>query len=136
MIFNYAQQITVQFQHYQEQQQPTFSSSQAFLLGHIYDPKLKSVVDLVTYHLHDALDYLDALVTTNALAYFNSLAQSYMTIYVTYMVISVVASFIFGLVVFKKLKQQIMTSANILAIMPLEELDHKDKMRIEVFLNS
>lgn len=52
------------------------------------------------------------------------------------MVISVVMSLIFGLIVFKKLKQQIMTSANILAIMPLEDLEHKDKQKIEMFLNS
>ena len=45
-------------------------------------------------------------------------------------------SFVFGLVIFRKLKEQIMTSANILAIMPLEELEHKDRQKIEVFLNS
>jgi hypothetical protein len=52
------------------------------------------------------------------------------------MVVSVIMSFVFGLVIFRKLKEQIMTSANILAIMPLEELEHKDRQKIEVFLNS
>jgi hypothetical protein len=97
---------------------------------------MRNIVDLVTFFLHDALDYMDNLITSNALNYFQSLANSYLTIYATYMAISVALSFIFGLYVFKKLKHQIMTSANILAIMPLEDLDHKDKMRIEVFLNS
>ncbi len=97
---------------------------------------MRNIVDLVTFFLHDALEYMDNLITSNALSYFQSLAKTYMTIYATYMAISVALSFIFGLYVFKKLKQQIMTSANILAIMPLEDLDHKDKMRIEVFLNS
>jgi hypothetical protein len=59
-----------------------------------------------------------------------------MIIYVCYMVVSVIMSFVFGLVIFRKLKEQIMTSANILAIMPLEELEHKDRQKIEVFLNS
>jgi len=52
------------------------------------------------------------------------------------MVISVLMSFVFGLVIFKKLKEQIMTSANILVIMPLEELEHKDRLKIDAFLNS
>lgn len=59
-----------------------------------------------------------------------------MIIYITYMVVSVIMALIFGLVIFQKLKQQIMTSANILAIMPLEELDQRDRHKIEQFLNS
>ncbi len=59
-----------------------------------------------------------------------------MIIYITYMVVSVIMALIFGLVIFQKLKQQIMTSANILAIMPLDELDQRDRHKIEQFLNS
>jgi hypothetical protein len=79
---------------------------------------------------------MDNLITVNALSYFEELANYYKIIYVSYMVISVLMSFLFGLVIFKKLKQQIMTSANILVIMPLEELEHKDRLKIEMFLNS
>lgn len=91
---------------------------------------------MVTYFVHDSLSYLGDLVTKNALSYFARLANYYMIIYACYMVISVIMSFVFGLVIFKKLKEQIMTSANILAIMPLEELEHKNRHKIEVFLNS
>ncbi len=94
------------------------------------------MVDLITYFVHDALFYMDDLITSNALSYFEQLAQYYMIIYVCYMVSSVVLSLIFGLVIFKKLKQQIMTSANIIAIMPLEELEMRDRHKIETFLNS
>jgi hypothetical protein len=93
-------------------------------------------VDLITYFVNDALYSMDNLITTNALSYFEELANYYKIIYVSYMVISVLMSFLFGLVIFKKLKQQIMTSANILVIMPLEELEHKDRLKIEMFLNS
>jgi hypothetical protein len=74
---------------------------------------------------------MDDLITSNALSYFNTLARFYMIIFVSYMVISVIMSFVFGLVIFKKLKQEIMTSANILAIMPLEDLERKDRHKIE-----
>ena len=79
---------------------------------------------------------MDNLITQNALGYFEQLASYYMIIYITYMVVSVIMALIFGLVIFQKLKQQIMTSANILAIMPLEELDQRDRHKIEQFLNS
>jgi hypothetical protein len=81
------------------------------------------MIDLITYFMHDALFYMDDLITGNALGYFEDLANYYMIIYITYMVASVFMSLIFGFVIFQKLKQQIMTSANILAIMPLEELE-------------
>jgi hypothetical protein len=89
----------------------------------LYDGKVKDMVDLITYYMHDALNYMDNLITQNALEYFEQLANYYMIIYITYMVVSVLLSLIFGLVIFQKLKQQIMTSANILAIMPLEDLE-------------
>lgn len=94
------------------------------------------MIDLITYFMHDALFYMDNLITQNALDYFEQLASYYMIIYITYMVVSVIMALIFGLVIFQKLKQQIMTSANILAIMPLEELDQRDRHKIEQFLNS
>ena len=94
------------------------------------------MIDLITYFMHDALFYMDNLITQNALNYFEQLASYYMIIYITYMVVSVIMALIFGLVIFQKLKQQIMTSANILAIMPLEELDQRDRHKIEQFLNS
>lgn len=93
-------------------------------------------MDLIIYFLHDTLFYMDDLITSNALAYFNQLANYYLIIFVTYMASSVVMTFVFGLVIFKKVKQQIMTSANILAIMPLDDLDHKEKHKIDQFLNS
>ncbi len=102
----------------------------------LFDSKVKDLVDLISYFVHDSLSYLDDLITENALKYFERLANYYMIIYVCYMVVSVIMSFVFGLVIFKKLKEQIMTSANILAIMPLDELEHKDRHKIEVFLNS
>jgi hypothetical protein len=85
---------------------------------------VKDIIDLMYYFIHDSLFLMDDLITSNALSYFNTLARFYMIIFVSYMVISVIMSFVFGLVIFKKLKQQIMTSANILAIMPLEDLEH------------
>jgi len=92
---------------------------------------VKDIVDLMYYFIHDSLSLLDDIITSNALDYFNTLARFYMIIFVSYMVISVIMSFVFGLVIFKKLKQSIMTSANILAIMPLEDLEHKDRHKIE-----
>jgi drug/metabolite transporter superfamily protein YnfA len=59
-----------------------------------------------------------------------------MIVYACYMGVSIVLCLIFGFFVFKKLRDQIMTSANILAIMPLEDLDTRDRQRIETFLNS
>jgi hypothetical protein len=50
--------------------------------------------------------------------------------------ISILMCLIFGLFVFKTLRQQIITSANILAIMPLEELESRERQKIEAFLNS
>ena len=50
-----------------------------------------------------------------------------MIIYSCYMGVSIIMCLVFGLYVFKKLRQQIITSANILAIMPLEELDSRDR---------
>jgi hypothetical protein len=102
----------------------------------LFDPKVRDMIDLITYFMHDALFYMDNLITQNALDYFEQLASYYMIIYITYMVVSVIMALIFGLVIFQKLKQQIMTSANILAIMPLEELDQRDRHKIEQFLNS
>ena len=75
-------------------------------------------------------------MTNSALAYFDQLAQYYMIVYGCYMGVSILMCLIFGLFVFKKLRQQIITSANILAIMPLEDLDSRDRQRIESFLNS
>jgi hypothetical protein len=43
------------------------------------------------------------------------------------MVVSILMCLIFGLFMFKKLRDQIITSANILMIMPLEELDSRDR---------
>lgn len=131
MIFNYAQQLTVRFQKDLGQLRTTKS-----LQSVLFDSKVKDLVDLISYFVHDSLSYLDDLITENALKYFERLANYYMIIYVCYMVVSVIMSFVFGLVIFKKLKEQIMTSANILAIMPLDELEHKDRHKIEVFLNS
>lgn len=131
MIFNYAQQLTVRFQKELE-----FGRSAKFLIDRLYDNKVKDIVDLIIYFLHDTLFYMDDLITSNALAYFNQLANYYLIIFVTYMASSVVMTFVFGLVIFKKVKQQIMTSANILAIMPLDDLDHKEKHKIDQFLNS
>lgn len=70
----------------------------------LYDSKLKDIIDLITFFMHDALFYMDDLITQNALAYFNELAGYYLIIFVTYMVASVVLSLFFGLVIFKKLK--------------------------------
>ncbi len=58
------------------------------------------MIDLITYHIHDALLYMDNLITQNALDYFEQLANYYMIIYITYMVVSVFMSLIFGLVIF------------------------------------
>lgn len=63
------------------------------------------MADLITYYLHDSFAFMDDLITNNALAYFKTLANTYLEIYVTYMVASVLMGFIFGLVIFKKLKQ-------------------------------
>lgn len=59
-----------------------------------------------------------------------------MIVYGIYMGLSILMCLIFGLFFFKQIRQEIITSANILAIMPLEELDNKDRQKIEVFLNS
>jgi hypothetical protein len=130
-IFNYAQQLTVRFEKEAENRRTA-----QFLTDRLYDPNVKDIIDLITYFIHDALFFMDDLITSNALAYFNQLALYYLAIFVTYMVVSVIMSLIFGLVVFKKLKQQIMTSANIIAIMPLDDLDHRDRQKIDQFLNS
>ena len=63
------------------------------------------MADLITYYLHDSFAFMDDLITNNALEYFKTLANTYLEIYVTYMVASVLMGFIFGLVIFKKLKQ-------------------------------
>jgi hypothetical protein len=97
---------------------------------------VRDMIDLITYFMHDALFYMDTMITTNALSYFEGLAYYYMIIYITYMVLSVIMSLIFGLVIFQKLKHQILTSGNILAIMPLDDLEQKDRHKIEQFLNS
>lgn len=100
MIFNYAQQLTVRFQKDQGQLRTAKNLQQI-----LYDSKVKDLVDLVTYFVHDSLSYLGDLVTKNALSYFARLANYYMIIYACYMVISVIMSFVFGLVIFKKLKE-------------------------------
>ena len=58
------------------------------------------MIDLITYFMHDALFYMDNLITQNALDYFEQLASYYMIIYITYMVVSVIMALIFGLVIF------------------------------------
>jgi hypothetical protein len=93
-IFNFAQQLTVRFEKEKSLR------TQKFLEDRIFDPKVKDMVDLINYFLHDALFYMDDLITNNALNYFESLANYYMIIYITYMVASVVMSLIFGLVIF------------------------------------
>ena len=118
------------------QKQESASRNDQFLTDSLYDSKVKDIIDLITYYIHDSLYFMDDLITSNALAYFDELAGYYLTIFVTYMAISVVLSLFFGLVIFKKLKQQIMTSANIIAIMPLDELDHRDRHKIDQFLSS
>jgi len=70
------------------------------------------------------------------MGYFDTLANMYMIIYGCYMGLSILICIVFGLFVFKQLRTQIITSANILAIMPLEELDSRDRQKIETFLNS
>ena len=60
----------------------------------------------------------------------------YIIIYGVYMGVSVILCLFFTFFVFKKVKKQIMTSSNILAILPLEELDIKERQKIESFLNS
>lgn len=70
------------------------------------------------------------------MAYYDGLASQYMAVFVSYMVLCVGMCLIFGLVIFKKLKEQIMTSANILAILPMEDLDHKEKRKIDLFLSN
>ena len=87
-------------------------------------------------YIHQALQHIQVIVTDTAMSYFDGLARMYMIIYSCYMGISILLCLIFGLFVFKKLRQQIITSANILAIMPLEELDSRDRTKIETFLNS
>jgi hypothetical protein len=66
----------------------------------LFDPKVRDMIDLITYFMHDALFYMDNLITQNALDYFEQLASYYMIIYITYMVVSVIMALIFGLVIF------------------------------------
>ena len=128
-IFNYAQSIYVLFKN----QQRTTS----FLGSYLYQgDKLSDLTDLSKSYITDVFQYLQSVTTQTVLDYFNSLAQYYMIVYACYMGVSIVLCLIFGLFVFKKLRDQIMTSANILAIMPLEDLDTRDRQRIETFLNS
>ena len=89
------------------------------------------MIDLVIYFLHDSLLSVSDLVTKTAIAYFDKLANYYMIVFVTYLALSITISLLFGLVFFKKLKMQVMTSANILAILPIDDLDHRDKQKID-----
>ena len=63
-IFNFAQQLTVRFEK-EESLRTT-----KFLQERLFDPKVKDMIDLITYHIHDALLYMDNLITQNALDYF------------------------------------------------------------------
>ena len=128
MVFNYAQQMTVRFE-----MEPRTDS---FMNDRLQDGKFRDLLDLTTLYLHDALQLLQSIMTENALAYFNKLINYYVIIYGVYMGLSIFLCFFFGFFVFKKLRQQIIASGNILAIMPLEELDIKDRAKIESFLNS
>ncbi|CDW78804.1 pas domain s-box family protein [Stylonychia lemnae] len=127
MIFTYTQNLQVRFTKEIRTQQ--------FLTDRIGDPKLKDLVDLFNEYLHDALNYLEELVTKAAIEYFDQLSQQYLILYTAYIGVSIILCFFFGFYVFKKLKQQVMTSTNILAIIPLEDLENKDRVKIEAFLN-
>jgi len=128
-IFNYAQSLNVLFQNQQR--------SQAFLTSYLQQSeKLRDLTDLSKSYITDVFQYVQIVVTDSVTAYFDSLARYYMIVYGCYMGLSIVLCLIFGLFVFKKLREQIITSANILAIMPLEDLDTRDRQRIETFLNS
>lgn len=91
---------------------------------------------MLSEYIHEAFIYLEGQATQAALDYFDSFAQIYLIIYTVYMGMAVLMCFFFGFFVFKKLKEQIITSTNILAIIPLEDIEHKDRMKIETFLNS
>ena len=93
-IFNFAQQLSVRF----EKQEAARNTK--FLEERLFDLKVRDMVDLITYFMHDALFYMDELITLNALDYFDQLASYYMIIYITYMVVSVIMALIFGMVIF------------------------------------
>ena len=97
---------------------------------------MRDIVDLVHYTIRDAHNYIQEIATNNVVSYFDTLAQYYMIIYGVYMGLSISMCFIFGFLFINKLKQELITSANILAIMPLEEIETRDRAKIEAFLNS
>eukprot|EP00347_Sterkiella_histriomuscorum_P015474 403356890 len=127
MIFNYAQTLQVRF--------AKENRTESFLRERILDTRLRDMTDLFNEYLHDALDYMEDLATQTTTEYFDGLSSSYMIIYASYIGISIVLCFFFGFFVFRKLREQIMTSTNILAIIPLEDLDNRDRIKIETFLN-
>ena len=67
MIFNYAQQLNVRFMR---EQDLAGGRTQKFLFERLLDVKLKDLVDLLTYFVHDTLNYMDDIVTKTALLYF------------------------------------------------------------------
>lgn len=128
-IYNYATTMNVQFMNQ--------TRTSAYLNQTLYnDQHLRDLTDLVRGHIHEAFQFIQGQVTSSANTYFNNLASYYTIVYSCYMGLSVVLFLIFCLFFFKKLRQQIITSGNILAIMPLEELEPKDRLKIEAFLNS
>lgn len=70
MIFNYAQQMTVRFQKGDTSVNSGGLRTEKFLQSGLFDNKVKDVIDLITYYVHDSLFYMDNLITENALSYF------------------------------------------------------------------
>jgi hypothetical protein len=82
---------------------------------------MRDLIDIVKSYMRDAFNFVAAEVTNSVNSYFNSLATYYTVIYACFMSLSLILCLVFGLFVFKKLREQIITSAHILSIMPLEE---------------
>lgn len=97
-IFNYAQSVNVRFSKEER--------TKDFLNKFIYeDQKLRDLTDLVKSYIHDAFQYIQTIVTDNSVSYFNQLASMYMIIYGSYMGVSILMLLIFGLFIFKQLRQ-------------------------------
>lgn len=128
LLFSYAQSLHVRYKS------EVFNN--VSLMERIYDPKLRDYVDLLSLYLKDALDQLLLFAKDNSIGFFSQMSNRYLIVYLTYLCVAVIMCLILGLVVFKKLRQQILTSVNILAIMPLEEIQVKERVKIEKFLNS